>query len=298
MTTCMEVESTAKWYDNGIGTGKGQNDEAKGKGKGKEKQDSAVKLERKMVPTVDGLLERRRSKDKGVGKNQGQARQEQRKGQERQLTGLRRKLGTSLNCRICSSSQLSRRRQQDIWGFAVLEAVSKSRTGARRRQVFDIAGPASVQAIRTKATNRRLRVVTETSTPVNMDMRVARVQKALVSAGDVTDKGPVFTLSKFGSFVAHDPTGQISQTALAFQLYNKNASTLSPFQRRQEQASAWWQYQRHHQRQHHHEQCKEQHLKDQWQHHHRHLQEGMRWRELRWVFYGRSCGFKTRRGRR
>ena len=39
-----------------------------------------------------------------------------------------------------------------------------------------------------------------------MDMRVGGVHKALVSAGDVTDKNNVVILTKFGSFAAHDPT--------------------------------------------------------------------------------------------
>ena len=127
---------------------------------------------------------------------------------------------------------------------------------------------------------------------MKQDTRVARVYKALVSAGDATDKGHVVILSKFGLFVAHDLTGQISQTAHrahacsapGFWRYKKNGFSFPRFsfgfvedsssQRRQEQSSAWWQYQRHHERQHHQHQCKDQHCKYQRQDHHRHQREG------------------------
>ena len=47
-------------------------------------------------------------------------------------------------------------------------------------------------------------MVTEVDKPVNMDMRVAGAHKALVTASDVTDKGHVIVLSKFGSGARSD----------------------------------------------------------------------------------------------
>ena len=60
---------------------------------------------------------------------------------------------------------------------------------------------------------RKLEAVTDIGTPVNMNMntRVAGVHKALVSAGDVTDKRPrsYFEQARHGAY----PKVQIHQTA-------------------------------------------------------------------------------------
>ena len=73
-------------------------------------------------------------------------------------------------------------------------------------------------------------------TQVNINMRVAGVHKALVLAGDVTDIGYVVVLSKFGSFVAHDPRGPIHRTAYktssfaaGLWLYKQNGVCTFPF---------------------------------------------------------------------
>ena len=88
---------------------------------------------------------------------------------------------------------------------------------------------------------------------MNMDMRVTGVYKALVSAGDVPNRGHEILSSKFGSFASHDPTGQSHPTAYraspsapGFWLYNKKDVYTFPFdfvedsnsQRSQEQACA------------------------------------------------------------
>ena len=51
-------------------------------------------------------------------------------------------------------------------------------------------------------------------TQVNMNMRVAGVHKALVLASYVTDIGYVVVLSKFGSFVVHDPRRPIHKDCI------------------------------------------------------------------------------------
>ena len=67
----------------------------------------------KMGPWVDGLLKTRAKGRTSTTRTKAKARTPTLWSQE--------KTGTSLNGRICSSSQLSRRRQQDPWGFAVLK---------------------------------------------------------------------------------------------------------------------------------------------------------------------------------
>jgi len=83
---------------------------------------------------------------------------------------------------------------------------------------------------------RRLKVVTEEGIAAHMDMRVAGVHKTLVAAGDMTDKGHIIVLSKFGSFVAHDPQGSMHRSVYkqslnkpGFWLYKKMGCTFSRF---------------------------------------------------------------------
>ena len=148
---------------------------------------------------------------------------------------------------------------------------------------------------------RKLEAVTEVGTPVNMNMRVVAVHSALVSAGDVTDKGHVVVSSKFGSLVAHDPNGQIHQTAYRAASCDSGCARRTTYisslsgivehtngQRKQDQASVQWRYQRHRQQHPHQQQCKEHHSQNRWEHHRRRQQEDGSWKEPKWGFYDRS----------
>ena len=116
----------------------------------------------------------------------------------------------------------------------------------------------------------------------------------MVSAGTLRTK--VIILSKFGSFVAHDPTGQVDQAAYkassfctrilakrcawqtpqstttelgsvsAWMVQDSGCTRRVAHTHRRRKHLPWWQYQRHQQRQHQ-QQCKEQHCQDQRLHH-------------------------------